>query len=222
MCVVFVAIDIFRVLEINIDFMQMQSSKRISSSSKADSVRYEPTEYVIGNKEDVLEEIKKITLNLKDEHVNFGSTEGLFEIANINKIEKFFYEYEKYAIVKYKLLNIISDLPTLCNNTKNSSDTALNEYFDKNLAHLESYYGITNRKDFIAFANSLDFLRDTVIKVAIVQDVTIYLDYNKDILTFNMKIVGENDNSSVYTVKVQYYESSNNQIAPYVEFKTNI
>jgi len=220
-CVIFIAIDIFKVLKINIDFMGMQESKRISSSSKADAVRYEPTEYVITNKEDALEEIKKITVELKNEHIKSGNIEGLFEIANINKIEKFFYEYEKYVIVKYKLLNIIEDLPVLYKATKNNNTAELKSYFDKNLIYLENYYGITSSDDFITFVNSLKFLENNDIKIAVIQDATIYFDYNSDILTFNMKMISDNDNSNVYPIKVQYYESSSNQVAPYVEIRIN-
>ena len=86
-CGIILAVDLFKVLKINFSFMGMQSSERISSSSSVDSVRYEPTNYVIANKEEALEEIKKITLDLKNEYINSNKDENLFEIANINKIE---------------------------------------------------------------------------------------------------------------------------------------
>ena len=68
LCVIFLAIDIFRTLKINIDFLSMQSSDRISLSSEADEVRYEPTKYTIKNRAEALEEIKKIVIGLKNEY----------------------------------------------------------------------------------------------------------------------------------------------------------
>ena len=111
-CIVFLAIDLFKTVKINFNYAQMQSTTRISTSSSTEQLRYEPTDYKITNKEDVLEQIKKITLELKDEQ-NIADTIGLFEIGNIQKIEPFFYEYEQYITVKYKLLNIVEYLPRL-------------------------------------------------------------------------------------------------------------
>ena len=80
-CVVFIVIDLFKVLKINIDFMRMQSSSRISSSSITPEVRYEPNnEYIITNKEDVLEEIKIMTLELKEEYMTSEVEKELFEM----------------------------------------------------------------------------------------------------------------------------------------------
>ena len=220
-CIVILAIDLFKVLKINFDFMGMQSAERISSSSKADEVRYEPTDYKIANKDEALEEIKNITLKLKENHVNSENVEELFEIANINKIEPFFYEYEKYAIVKYKLLNIIEDLPKLHKEINGFGNTGLKNYFNNNVAYIENYYGITSSDKFISFASSLDFLGDSKVEIAIVEDVTIEFDYDNDLLKFNMKIIADNGNSEVFAVKSDYYKTSNNQINPYVTLMIN-
>lgn len=217
-CGIILAVDLFKVLKINFSFMGMQSSERISSSSSADSVRYEPTNYVIANKEDVLEEIKKMIVDLRNEYQNSNKKEDLFEIANINKIENFFYEYSKYAVVKYKLLNIIEDLPKLYSATKNYTDTQLTTYFNSNSTHIESYYGITDSSEFIKLAKSLNFLGDGKIDVAIVSDTTIDFNYENDTLTFSMKMKAENGKSSNYFVRAKYYRSSDNQVAPYVSF----
>lgn len=217
-CGIILAVDLFKVLKINFSFMGMQSSERISSSSSVDSVRYEPTNYVIANKEEALEEIKKITLDLKNEYINSNKDENLFEIANINKIEKFFYEYSKYAVVKYKLLNIIEDLPKIHKATANYTDNQLTTYFNDNSTHIENYYGITSSGEFINLAKSLSFLGSGKIEVAILQDTTISFNYETDVLTFSMKMKAENGKSSNYLVTAKYYRSSDNQVAPYVSF----
>lgn len=220
-CIVLIVIDLFKILKINFNFINMQSSERISSINNADAIKYEPTDYIITNKEDALEEIKKITMELKKQYINSNKKEDLFEIANINKIENFFYEYEKYAIVKYKLLNIIEDLPKLYKNTKGYSDNQLKSYFEQNSVHIESYYGIKNSSDFVNLAKSLDFLDNSGVKLAVVLDSTINFDYENDVLTFNMRISSNNDKRGVYLIKSEYYKTSDNQVTPYVSFKVN-
>ena len=106
-CIVIFSIDLLKILKVNLDFLGMQSTDRISSSSENEKIRYEPTDYVIANKDEVLAEIKNITIDFKEEYINSNKKTNLFEIANIDKLQGFFYEYQKYAVVKYKLLNII-------------------------------------------------------------------------------------------------------------------
>ena len=139
--IIFLGIDIIKSLKISVDYMGMQSSERISLSSNVPEIRYEPTDYDITNKDDVLEQVKKITLDLKNEKTS-KDVKGLVEIGNIHKIEGFFYEYEQYAVVKYKLLNIIEDFPKLHKATKGFSNEQLKDYFNQNSVHIENYYGI--------------------------------------------------------------------------------
>lgn len=217
-CAIFLAIDIFKMLKINFDFMGMQSSERISSSSTNDAVRYEPTNYVITNKEDAIEEIKKITIALKDDYKSSGKV-NLFEIGNIHKLEDYFYEYKSYAVVKYKLLNIIEDLPKLYSATKGYSNSELQTYFNNNISNIEKLYGITDTNDFIAFAKKIRFLGNGKVKTAIVDTGTINLDYIGDVLVFNMKLKADNGNIEQFFVRADYYKSNDNQVKPYLRFK---
>lgn len=218
--VVILAIDVFKTLKINFDFLGMQQSKRISSSSNNDSVRYEPSEYIINNKEDVIEEVEKMVVELRA-NKTAAETEGLFEIANIHKLETFFYEYEQYAIVKYKLLNIIDELPILYKNTKGYTDTQLESYFSEKSTYIEKYYGITSSEDFINLVKSLSFLGNGKIKLAIVETITIDFDLDNDTLRFNIKLKADNNESSTYAVKAQYFKTSDNQVTPYMSFIFN-
>lgn len=218
-CVTLLAIEMFKALKINFNFMGMQSSTRVSSSSDAHEVRYEPTDYAITNKDEVLEEVKNITTALKNEYVNSGNKENLFEIGNIHKIENFFYEYEKYAVVKYKLLNIAEDLHKLYKATKGYTDTQLTSYFDNNKAYIENLYGITTSSTFNDLAKSLSFLEDSEVNMLIVKDETIDFDIDNDVLTFSVKVKSESNKSEFYFVKVDYYKTSDNQVTPYVNFR---
>ena len=218
-CAIILGISIIKTLKININFLKMQSPERISSSSKKEKINYEPTDYTIVNKDEVLEEVKKITLEFKNEHINSGSTEGLFEIANINKIEKYFYGYDKYAVVKYKLLNIVDNLPKLYKATKGKSNVELEKYFNNNTADIEYYYGITKYSDFEALVNSLGFLGGNNVKTALVQSLTIDFDYDNDVLGFQIGIISNSNMLKNYSVLVQYFLEDENQIAPYVCFK---
>jgi len=217
-CVVFLAIDIIKNIKISIDFMAMQSSGRISSSSTNDKVRYEPTNYVIANKEDALEEIKKITLGLKNEYEKSNEKVNLFEIGNIHKLEDYFYEYKSYAVVKYKLLNIIDDLPKLYSKIKGYGDSQLETYFNENSNYIESYYGITSSSEFIDLAKSLSFLGNGKIKKVVVDTGSIELDYENDVLIFDTKLRADNGNVETYFVRADYNKSRDNQVKPYVSF----
>lgn len=217
-CIIILAIDLFKVLKINVDFLGMQSSSRISSSSNAAEVKYEPTDYMIANKDDALDEIKKITVDLKNEYVESNKKEEAFEIANIHKLSNFFYTYDKYAVVKYKLLNIIEDLPILYKATQGSTDAQLKSYFNNNIMHIENYYGITSSDEFINLANTLSFLGNGKIKNAIVLVESINFDYDNDILDFSIELVADNGQSTNYYVKAHYYKTSDNQVTPYVSF----
>ena len=218
--IVILALDLFDVLKINFNFLGMQKSERMATSSNNDAVRYEPTDYMITNKEEALEEIKKIALELKANKTN-AETAGLFEIANIHKLETFFYEYEQYTVVKYKLLNIIDELPILYKNIKGYADTQLESYFSENSAYIEKYYGITSSEDFINLANSLSFLGNGKVKLAIVETITIDFNFDTDTLRFNIKLKADNNESSTYVVKAQYFKTSDNQVTPYMSFVFN-
>lgn len=216
-CVIFIAIDIFKVLKININFMGMQSSNRIPSSSNVDEIRYEPTDYIIANKEDALEEIKKIVIELKSDYDEIEPKEELFEIGNIHKIENLFYNYESYAIVKYKLLNIIEDLPKLNNAIKGFSNSQLEVYYDENSAYIEKYYGITSSSEFVGFAKTLSFLGNGGIKRVALEVASINFDYDNNNLGFNIKLRAANDKIATYFIRCDYYKSSDNQVKPYVK-----
>ena len=215
--IVFLAIDIIKSLTISFNYMGMQSSERISLSSNVPEIRYEPTDYEIVNKDDVLEQIKKIALDLKN-NKSSKDVEGLVEIGNIHKIEGFFYEYEQYAVVKYKLLNIIEDLPKLYKATKGLSNEQLINYFDQNAVHVENYYGIVSSEEFISLVKSLSFLNNKIGFTA-VRTATIEFDYDHDVLLFNLR-VDAGEKTEIYSVKAEYYRSTDNQVKPYVTFKT--
>lgn len=217
--IILLAVDIFKMLKINFNFMDMQSSNRISTTSTVDSVRYEPTNYVIANKEDALTEIKQITLGLKNDYINSNNKAKLFEIGNIHKIENLFYTYKSYAIVKYKLLNIIEDMPKLYNATKGYSNEQLTNYFNNNSAYIDKVYGITTATDFIELSKSLKFLDNSKIKYATVEVVTIDFDYDNDCLTFDMELEG--NSIGWYSVRTDFYKSNDNQVKPYVSFIVN-
>jgi len=218
-CAIVLAIDIFKVLKINFNFLGMQSSERISTSSSIDSVKYEPTEYVIANKEDALTEIKKIALGLKNDYINSNNKDKLFEIGNIHKIENFFYTYKSYAIVKYKLLNIIEDMPKLYSVTKGYSNDQLTNYFNSNSTYVDKVYGITDSTEFIDLAKSLSFLGSGKVNDATVKVETISFNYDNDYLTFSIELEG--NNTSSYFVRAEYYKSNDNQVKPYVSFVSN-
>jgi len=217
-CIVFLAIDLFKTIKINFNYAQMQSTTRISTSSSAPQIRYEPTGYKITNKEDVLEQIKEITVELKNEQT-VADTIGLFEIGNIQKIEPFFYEYEQYITVKYKLLNIVEDLPRLHRTIKGYTNEQLINYFNENSSYIEKYYGITASNEFVNLAKSLSFLGKNDISFAAVRTASIEFDYDSDMLLFIFR-VDAGENSEIYSVKVEYYKSTDNQVKPYVTFKT--
>ena len=217
-CIVFLAIDLFKTVKINFNYAQMQSTTRISTSSSTEQLRYEPTDYKITNKEDVLEQIKKITLELKDEQ-NIADTIGLFEIGNIQKIEPFFYEYEQYITVKYKLLNIVEYLPRLHRTIKGYTNEQLINYFNENSSYIEKCYGITASDEFVSLAKSLSSLGNNDISFAAVRTASIEFDYESDMLLFIFR-VDAGENSEIYSVKVEYYKSNDNQVKPYVTFKT--
>jgi len=196
----------------------MQSSDRISSSSNADEVRYEPTNYIITNKEDALDEIKKITLALKEEYTNSNKDLNLFEFGNIHKIENLFYDYKSYAVVKYKLLNIIEDLPKLYNATKGLDNNGLESYLSNNSADIEELYGITYEEEFIDLAKSLSFLENGKVDLSVIDIATVDLDYDNDVLIFEIRVKAENGNIKTYFVRADYYKSNTNQVKPYVKF----
>lgn len=216
-CAVILAIDVIKNLKININFMKMQSSDRISFSSNEPKVKYEPTAYLIANKEDVLEEIKNLTIELKTQYENSVNKEKLFEIGSIHKIKNLFYDYQKYAVVKYKLLNIIEDLPKLYKETAGYTDSQLEKYFDDNFMHIENYYGITESGKFIVFAKSLHFLSGDKIEAVTLRDSSISFDYDNDILDFYIIIKTESGRSAEYSINIDYYESSDNQVKPYLK-----
>lgn len=218
-CIIFLAIDVIKTLKINFDYMQMQSSKRISLSSNEPEIRYEPTDYKISNKEDMLEQVKEVVRDLKAEQSS-DDIEGLVEIGNINKIEVFFYNYEQYTIVKYKLLNIMEDLPKLYKATKGYTNDQLKNYFENNSVHIDSYYGITSSDEFVELAKSLSFLGNNEISFAAVRTASIDFSYDLDTLTFNFRL-DAGDNTAIYRVKAQYYKASDNQVTPYLSFKVN-
>lgn len=217
-CVIFLAVDVFKTVKIGMDFAGMQSSERVSSSSKADEVRFEPTNYIIANKDEALEEIKKITIELKNNHDNLNQNVGLFEIGNIHKIETLFYEYQSYAIVKYKLLNIIEDLPKLYRDTKGYTNEQLKNYYNNNVIDIETVYGIRNSDEFVKFAQTLSFLGNGKIKKTVVDTITIDFDYENDILKFNMKLKADNGNIQEYSVRADYYKFTEQQVKPYIKF----
>lgn len=220
-CIVIFSIDLLKILKVNLDFLGMQSTDRISSSSENEKIRYEPTDYVIANKDEVLAEIKNITIDFKEEYINSNKKTNLFEIANIDKLQGFFYEYQKYAVVKYKLLNIIEDLPKLHSTTKNYTDSQLNDYLKNNSTHIEKCYGITSNDKFVELAKSLSFLGSGKTDMAIILDATVDYDYDDDTLEFYIQLVSENNKSQNYFVKADYYKSTDNQVTPYVSFSVN-
>lgn len=217
MCIIFLGIDIFKTLKISIDFNKMQSTDRIASSSNAPEIKYEPTRYVILNKEEFLEDVKKITIELKSEYINSKEKKKMFEIANIHKIEGFFYTYELYTVVKYKLLNLVEEFPKLYSNIRNYNDNQLEEYFNTNASYIEKYYGITLDSEFVEFAKSLNFLENEKITNAIVDVETIDFDYENDTLKFKIKLKTNNDKNISYLIKAEYYRSSDNQVKPYIK-----
>lgn len=216
-CVIFIAIDIFKVLKININFIGMQSSDRISASSSIDEIRYEPTDYKIANKDEALDEIKQIVVALKEDYSKKEIKEDLFEIGNIHKIENLFYNYESYAVVKYKLLNIIEDLPKLNSTIKGFNNSQLKVYYNENKAYIEKYYGITDSNKFIEFAKSLSFLDNGDIKRVAIDVASINFDYDNNNLKFNIKLRADNDNIVTYSIRCDYYKSSDAQVKPYVK-----
>lgn len=216
-CIFFFGIQTFKVLKIGFNFFGMQSTERISSSSSAHEVRYEPTGYTISNKEEVLEEIKKVTSGLKNKQSE-NQTEELFEIEEIYKIQNFFYEYKSYAVVKYKLLNIIEDLPMLYLATKGYTDAQLESYFSKNTAYIEKYYGIQYSSDFIKLVKTLDFLDDGKISGAAINVGTISFDQDNDIFKVDIILTADNGQSSSYSIRSDYFKASDNQVLPYVKF----
>lgn len=216
---IFLLIDLVKTVAVTAGYRNNQSSsQRISSSSNASEIRYAPETVVITNKEDALTEIKKITLSLKDEYEKSQNKERLFEIANIHKIKNLFYNYEKYAIVKYKLLNIIEDLPKLKKATNGYSAEQLKNYFDQNSEYIEEYYGIIDNSNFAKLIKSLEFLGSSNIAFATLNSSTIRFDQNNDVLNFKIELGVENGNSKFYIVNSNYYKSSDNQIFPYVTF----
>lgn len=216
-CIIILAIDVLKTVKINLDYKNMQSSTRISSSSNIANIKYEPTDYTILNKADALEEIKKITLDLKEEYMNSEQKEQLFEIGNIHKIERLFYNYESYMVAKYKILNIIDELPKLTEKIKGYSNSQLSTYFENNSSYIDKYYGITTSDTFINFAKSLSFLDGTGIKRSVIDVDSVSFDYDNDILSFKLMIKADNDKIESYSVNIDYYDFSDNQVKPYVE-----
>lgn len=216
-CGIFIAIDIIKSLKISADFMKMQESSRITSSSNEAAIRYEPTDYNIKNKGEMLDAVKNLTYDLKS---NFVVSKDLFEIANIHKIESYFYEYKKYLVVKYKLLNIIDDLPKIYSQTKGVTNAEIENYFNKNRDHIEKYYGITESSEFVELAKSLNFLGSDKVNLAIILTETIAFEPDSEVLTFYIKLKTNKDNK-VYFVKVCYTKTSDLQVLPYLSFIVN-
>lgn len=217
-CAVILAIDVIKRIKISIDFMGMQSTSRISNSSDVSEIKYEPTDYEIANKDEVIDEIKNMVIELKAEHESSNKKIDADEIANIHKLENYFYEYKSYAITKYKLLNIAEELPKTYKATKGYSKEQLVSYFNEKKADIEYYYGITSSDKFAEFAKSLSFLGSGKVELMIVQTNSISFDYENDKLKFDVKVKGDNGNSKMYTVRMQYYKTSDNQVTPYLEF----
>jgi hypothetical protein len=212
-CTIIISIDIFKRINASFSFVKMQSTTRISSSSDEERIKYEPTNYVITNKDEILEKIKDATSLLKNNILDSKETSSLFEIGNIHKIENLFYEYKSYAIVKYKLLNIIEALPKLTEITLNYTDEQLESYFIQNASNIENVYGITKSNEFIGFVKSIRELDS--IKSAIISASTISFNYNDDRLNFYIEFSDGRD-SKFYFVDIFYYNSNTNQIRPYL------
>lgn len=216
-CSVVLIIDAIRLIKIEIHYINMNSTTRISASSTNEAVRYEPTEYKIKNKEQVLKNIEEFTAKLKNDNSKFA-TDQLFEIGGIYKVSYLFINYEQYMAAKYKLLNIIDELPKLYKVTIGYTSEKIAEYFDKNSSYIEQYYGITTKSDFENLVKSLSFLKNTNIKMAELADETVNYDTENNILTFSIILYTENGDASIYSVKLNYFKTSEAQVVPYLSF----
>jgi len=206
--------DLLELLGIGTRFLATTTESRVSNKSTLTSIKYSSTDNIVEHKNEIFIKLKDYnnTLIAKKGEVD----EEIFEIKNIHKIKDYYMDYKKYFIVKYKLFNMIEDIPKLRESTQNMTDLELSSYFSNNRDYIENIYGITDSNVFREFVKSLSFFNNSEVKSASVRISSIINDKETFTLMFKLVLFNNKDEMQEYHINSDYYKTTENQIAPYI------
>lgn len=213
LCIIIFGKDLLDLIKLNLSFLSTKTETQVVVKDSMKSIKYAANDNIVENNDEILKELKELNNTLI---ANDRDNDNIFEIKNIHKIKDYYPEYKRYFIVKYKLFNMVEDIPNLYNKTKSLTDTQLENYFYNNANIIEQKYGIADKESFVNFANSLDFLNNKEITSVSIRISSIVCDAENYNVTFNLVLfTGENDYRE-YKIKTDYYITTDNQTAPYV------
>ncbi|MBQ7668739.1 MAG: hypothetical protein IJS47_05380 [Clostridia bacterium] len=217
LCAIFLGYDIWKVAKVEVGYLETTTNSRVSVSKSKKELKYKPTNNVVEHGDEIFEAVKEVAFSLNS--TKKGSTNTL-EIKNIQKIQEYFLEYKKYLVVKYKLINIIEDIPNLYRATSGASNESKTQYFLNNKDKIEKIYGIKDKDTFVDFANTLGNFNNGRVVSASIRISSIVFDVDNHDLMFNFVLFSSKDKYIEYAVTSSYYDFTDNQVAPFVAIRT--
>jgi len=138
------------------------------------------------------------------------------DIDRFYELQPYFLEYKLYLSTKYKVKQILDELPSLINKTAGLSESGINSYYEQNSEYIDKVFGIENAEEFKVAINSLKPLKS---------QKKLKLTYNPDSIFHNtsqrtisiFSIIEGKDSMASVNFKFMPYYSTVNQSAPYVK-----
>lgn len=199
--------------------MVSKFNENINSDTSVSTRQYDKLKYKteIQFTDKSKEVLNKVFIAINDELLENNTFDTKYEdIGGFYELQPYFLEYKLYLATKYKVQNIMSELPNILDKTANLSDDELNIYYENNKENLEKTFGIENVEEFTILVKGLKSLKDSDELKLVTYPKGIYHNTRERKISIFCDIIG---NDAVASVNLHFkpYYTSLNQSAPYVK-----